>query len=76
MEIGSFDDVYDGHYGFEDCDLGERIKRSDLTLSHTDDKGMVIHLGEPYGNRVSGPVRIRNKEIYEKKWGPQKSSFP
>jgi len=69
-ELKGFDPEFNGHYGFEDVDLGLRVDKGGFTISSFIESSSVLHLGVMYkdGDR-SDEVIGHNKNYFIKKWG-------
>jgi glycosyltransferase involved in cell wall biosynthesis len=69
-KLKGFDPDFDGHYGYEDTDLGLSIKEHGFTISPFNSVSSVNHLGAYYkdGDR-SDEVVGHNKNCFIKKWG-------
>lgn len=67
---GLFYPEYDGHYGYEDYDLGEEIKQRKLSVCNNT-VGMVNMTYDMYlnGDRSDKIVK-HNKDLLIKRWGP------
>ncbi len=68
--IGGFDINYDCHYGCEDHDLGECIKKLKFTRSGYIAETEGLHCGAYYknGDRSDSVVK-HNRDYFSKKWG-------
>ncbi len=69
-DIGLFDSKFDGHYGHEDQDLGNRLKETNYTIAHGSDDTITNHGVEIYANgdrseRIIG----HNTKYFIEKWG-------
>ena len=73
LDLGGIDDAFDGHYGYEDVDLGIRIKRAGLSVGYTGDESVAVHVGKPYmhdeNEQADETLNQRNAKIMEAKWG-------
>lgn len=69
-QIGGFEQRYDGYYGFEDHDMGNRIKELGLSVCSFAPGTDVLHKGGSYmeGDR-SEAVLGHNRTIFVEKWG-------
>ena len=71
-DLGGFDERFDGSYGFEDVDLGIRIKESRIRVSKAVNTATAEHIGKRYCGEeafADDPRMARNKAILEDKWG-------
>mgnify|MGYP000128163655 CR=1 FL=1 len=69
-ELKGFDPEFDGHYGYEDSDLGVTIERRGFSLSPFDQGTSANHLGIMYKNGDrSDEVIGHNKNYFIQKWG-------
>ena len=73
IELGGLDNAFDGYYGYEDVDLGIRIKRAGLKVGYTGDDSVAVHVGKPYmfdeNEQEDASLNKRNARIMEEKWG-------
>ena len=73
IELGGLDDAFDGYYGYEDVDLGIRIKRAGLKVGYTGDDSVAVHVGKPYmfdeNEQEDTSLNKRNARVMEEKWG-------
>ena len=73
IELGGLDDAFDGYYGYEDVDLGIRIKRAGLKVGYTGDDSVAVHVGKPYmfdeNEQEDASLNKRNARVMEEKWG-------
>ena len=69
-DIGLFDVNFDGHYGHEDQDLGNRLKNTDYIIVHGGDETITNHGVEIYanGDRTDNIIG-HNTRYFIKKWG-------
>jgi len=69
-DIGLFDKAFDGHYGHEDQDLGNRLKKTQYVISDGDDGTLVNHGNEIYANGDrSDRIIGHNTRYFIDKWG-------
>tara|TARA_R110002153_G_scaffold80401_3_gene204453 strand:- start:1964 stop:2608 length:645 start_codon:yes stop_codon:yes gene_type:complete len=69
-DIGLFDKKFDGHYGHEDQDLGNRLKETKYTIAHGNDGTIANHGHEIYANGDrSDKVIGHNTRYFMEKWG-------
>jgi GT2 family glycosyltransferase len=73
MRLGGYDERYDGHYGYEDIDLGLKIAEAEILVGYASMSAFATHLGESYcadgkGGLDASPTE-RNKELLYEKWG-------
>jgi len=72
-DLGGIDEAFDGYYGYEDVDLGIRIKRAKLTVGYAGDDSVAVHVGKPYmhddNEQADETLNQRNAKIMEAKWG-------
>lgn len=76
--LGGFDERFDGHYGFEDVDLGLRIKEAKIRVARALPATTAEHVGGIFcseGNDINNVKMERNRVILEKKWGDCVSSL-
>jgi GT2 family glycosyltransferase len=69
-DIGLFDENFDGHYGHEDQDLGNRLKSTNYTVTNGSEDTIVNHGVEIYadGDR-SDKIIGHNTKYFIEKWG-------
>jgi GT2 family glycosyltransferase len=69
-DIGLFDENFDGHYGHEDQDLGNRLKSTNYTVINGSEGTIVNHGVEIYadGDR-SDKIIGHNTKYFIEKWG-------
>ena len=69
-EIGLFDESYDGYYGFEDDDLGNKFKKHNVVVSEGGYHTLVNHGVELYANGDRSKNIIgHNRDVFLRKWG-------
>lgn len=72
-ELGGLDDAFDGYYGYEDVDLGIRIKEAELRVGYTGEASVAVHVGKPYmfdsNEKSDETLNQRNASVMEAKWG-------
>lgn len=69
-KIGLFDNCYDGHYGFEDLDLGYEYKKRNIKIGKGTQDTIVNHGVEMYaGGDRSDCVLGHNRKEFVRKWG-------
>ena len=70
--IGGMDIAYDGFYGYEDIDMGNRVKKLNVCEKLCTYDCLTYHLGVYHlsKNNMSGGIgALRNHAVYLKKWG-------
>ena len=69
-DIGLFDTKFDGHYGHEDQDLGNRLKETKYKVTMGDDNTIANHGVEIYANGDrSDNIIGHNTKYFIEKWG-------
>jgi len=69
-EIGLFDKCYNGHYGYEDLDFGNQLKKNNIKVCDSGEETIVDHDFNQYkdGDRTDAIIGHNQKE-FERKWG-------
>jgi GT2 family glycosyltransferase len=62
--LGGYDERYDGHYGYEDIDLGLKIADAEIPVGYASMKAYALHLGDCRGDPTD-----RNRKLICEKWG-------
>ena len=79
-KIGLYDINYDGHYGLDDVDFGQKLKQYGIKIKEGNNLTVADHIGAFYANGDrSEEVVGHNRNYFFKKWGvlpdPSKLKF-